>query len=122
VTIPRLCASIVAGGANNQLATEDDGARIADRGILYAPDYVINAGGIISVAHEYLGESHEEEVRAEVRKIPERLLAIFDDAAASGSPTNIVANALARRLVTEKRKYHEQEISTAYTAPIRTAG
>jgi leucine dehydrogenase len=121
VTIPRLRTSIVAGAANNQLATEADGRRLAEHGILYAPDYVINAGGIISVAHEYLGGSHEEQVRAEVRKIPERLTAIFDDAAATGSPTNIVADELARRLVTEKRKHHEQEISTAYTAPIRSA-
>jgi leucine dehydrogenase len=121
VTIPRLRASIVAGAANNQLATEADGARLADRGILYAPDYVINAGGIISVAHEYLGGSRQEQVRAEVRKIPRRLAAIFEDATASGSPTNIVADELARRLVTEKRNYHEQEIPTAYTAPIRTA-
>ncbi len=111
----------MAGAANNQLAIAADGGRLAEHGILYAPDYVINAGGIISVAHEYLGESREEEVRAEVMKIPERLAAIFNDAAASGSPTNIVADELARRLVTEKRKYHEQKITTAYTTPIRTA-
>ena len=54
-TIQRIRAKIIAGAANNQLATEADGARLAEREILFAPDYVINAGGIISVAREYLG-------------------------------------------------------------------
>ena len=77
VTIPNLRAKVIAGAANNQLATAEDGARLADRGILYAPDYVVNAGGIISVTHEYLGHSSEDEVRAEVNHIPERLQAIL---------------------------------------------
>ena len=51
---------IVAGGANNQLATPEDGARLHERGILYAPDYVINAGGIINVSTEYLGDGDRE--------------------------------------------------------------
>ena len=53
-SIAALNVPIVAGGANNQLATRDDGDRIQARGILYAPDYVINAGGIINVSTEYL--------------------------------------------------------------------
>ncbi|WP_417472415.1 Glu/Leu/Phe/Val family dehydrogenase [Leisingera sp.] len=53
-TIPQLKASIVAGGANNQLATPADGAALHDRGILYAPDFVANGGGIINVATEIL--------------------------------------------------------------------
>jgi leucine dehydrogenase len=52
--IARLDCPIVAGGANNQLARAHHGAILAERGILYAPDYVINAGGIISVTLEYL--------------------------------------------------------------------
>ena len=122
VTIPRLKARIVAGAANNQLSTDADGERLAERGILYAPDYVINAGGIVSVAREYLGESSEEEVRAEVGRIPERLRMIFEEAAGSGKPTNVVANELARRLVNEKRRTHEQEIPTAHTASVGTPG
>ena len=51
-SIEKLRVPIVAGGANNQLATAADGQRIHDRGIVYAPDYVINAGGIINVALE----------------------------------------------------------------------
>jgi leucine dehydrogenase len=122
VTIPRLKASIIAGAANNQLSTDEDGARLTERGILYAPDYVINAGGIVSVAREYLGNSSEEEVRAEIGRIPERLRKIFEEAAGSGKPTNVVANELARRLVNEKRKAHEQEIPTAHTASVGTPG
>ena len=56
----RLNVPIVAGGANNQLATTQDGGRIHGRGILYAPDYVINAGGIINVSTEYLGDGGAE--------------------------------------------------------------
>jgi leucine dehydrogenase len=99
VTIPKLQAKVVAGAANNQLANSADGARLTKREILYAPDYVINAGGIISVAREYLGSSCEDEVRTEVMRIPERLQAIFDEAAATGRPTNQVADDLARRIV-----------------------
>ena len=98
-TIPRIKAKIVAGAANNQLATAADGARLAERGILYAPDYVINAGGIITVAHEYSGSSSEDEVRADVYRIRERLQAIFDEAKSSGRPTNELADELARNLV-----------------------
>ena len=103
-TIPKIRATIIAGAANNQLSTPADGARLAERDILYAPDYVINAGGIISVAHEYLGDSSEEEVRREIEKIPGRLHYIFNEAEESDRPTNLVANELAKRLVSEKRK------------------
>lgn len=98
-TIPRIRATVVAGAANNQLATEADGARLAGLGILYAPDYVVNAGGIVSVAREYLGGSSAADVRAEVSRIPERLRAIFEQAASSGKPTNLIADETARRLI-----------------------
>ncbi len=98
-TIPKIRAKVIAGAANNQLATAADGARLAERDILYAPDYVINAGGIISVAREYYGKSSEDEVRADVYRIRERLQAIFDEARSSGRPTNELADELARNLV-----------------------
>jgi leucine dehydrogenase len=98
-SIPNIRAKVVAGAANNQLASADDGRQLAERGILYAPDYVINAGGVISVAHEYLGESTEERVRGEVCKIPERLRHIFAEAESSARPTNAIADELARRIV-----------------------
>ncbi|MGB5492045.1 MAG: Glu/Leu/Phe/Val dehydrogenase dimerization domain-containing protein [Woeseiaceae bacterium] len=98
-TIPKIRAKVIAGAANNQLATAADGARLAERDILYAPDYVINAGGIISVAREYYGSSSEDEVRTDVYRIRERLQAIFDEAKSSGRPTNELADELARNLV-----------------------
>ncbi|MDA0707383.1 MAG: Glu/Leu/Phe/Val dehydrogenase [Proteobacteria bacterium] len=98
-TIPKIRAKIIAGAANNQLATEQDGARLAARDILYAPDYVINAGGIINVAHEYFGNSSEEQVVAEVGQIPLRLDAIFAESRETGEPTNIIADRMARRIV-----------------------
>lgn len=98
-TIPNIQAKIIAGAANNQLATAEDGARLAERDILYAPDYVINAGGIINVAHEYFGDSSEEKVLAEVGQIPERLDAIFAEALEGGEPTNLIADRMARQIV-----------------------
>ena len=98
-TISRIKAKVIAGAANNQLAAEIDGQRLADRGILYAPDYVINAGGVISVAREYLGQSSEDEVRAEVNGIPERLHEIFSESEKNGKPTNVIADELAQRIV-----------------------
>jgi leucine dehydrogenase len=99
VTIPQIKAKVIAGAANNQLSTEADGARLAERDILYAPDYVINAGGIINVSHEYHGGSSEEKVRNEVARIPERLETIFEEAKKSQQPTNVIADELARRIV-----------------------
>jgi leucine dehydrogenase len=98
-TIPNIQAKVIAGAANNQLATEKDGTRLAEREILYAPDYVINAGGIINVAHEYFGNSSEEKVRAEIGEIPKRLNAIFAEAKASGTATNLIADRMAREIV-----------------------
>jgi leucine dehydrogenase len=98
-TIAALDVAIVAGAANNQLATPDDGARVAARGILYAPDYVINAGGIINVAAEYLGQGNAASVTAAIAKIEGRLADIFATADASGQPTDAVADAMARKLI-----------------------
>ena len=106
-TIPRIRAKVIAGAANNQLSDSTDGARLAERGILYAPDYVINAGGIINVSHEYFGDSSEEAVREDIARIPERLRALFADAESSGRPTNILADELARRIVENSSKNRE---------------
>jgi leucine dehydrogenase len=103
-TIPNIQAKVIAGAANNQLATEQDGTRLTQREILYAPDYVINAGGIINVEHEYFGNSSEEKVLAEVGEIPKRLDAIFAEAKESGEATNLIADRIARRIVAEGAK------------------
>src|SRR3546814_18356358 len=76
-SIAGLDAAVVAGAANNQLATPADGERLLSKGILYAPDYVINAGSIINVATEYLGQGDAESVRGKLAQLHERLTAIF---------------------------------------------
>ncbi|TRW17910.1 Leu/Phe/Val dehydrogenase [Glacieibacterium frigidum] len=98
-SIARLDVAVVAGAANNQLATPADGARVAARGILYAPDYVINAGGIINVATEYLGSGDAAGVAAQIARIEGRLADIFAEADASGRATDAVADAMARKLI-----------------------
>jgi leucine dehydrogenase len=96
-TIPELGAPIVCGAANNQLATEADGQRLVERGITYAPDYVVNAGGIINVSAEYLGEAADV-VEARVRAIAPRVLRVLDIARSD----NITPQAAADRIVREK--------------------
>jgi leucine dehydrogenase len=98
-SIPRLAAPIVAGGANNQLATAADARRLHDRGIVYAPDYVINAGGIINVALEYLGQGDRAEVDQRVAHIPGRLRTIWAESKATNRPAADVADAMAQRLI-----------------------
>lgn len=98
-SIPMLQAGIVAGGANNQLATPADAARLHARGIIYAPDYVINAGGIINVSLEYLGLGDRAEVNRRIEKIPERLFGIWSESTTSGRPAAMVADAMAQALI-----------------------
>ncbi len=98
-SIPGIRAKIIAGGANNQLRRPEDGQRLADAGILYAPDYVINAGGIINVACEYFGDVDDAGVMDLVARIGPRLAGIFDEAARTGEPTNVIADRQARKII-----------------------
>ena len=98
-SIAKLRAPIVAGGANNQLRTDADGQRLLERGVLYAPDYVINAGGIISVAHEHFGLGGEQEVDDAIGRIPQRLAEIFRRSSSERRPTNVIANELAEEKI-----------------------
>jgi leucine dehydrogenase len=98
-SIAALKTPIVAGGANNQLATPQDGERLHARGILYAPDYVINAGGIINVCTEYLGDGDASLVRERIEGIPVRLEQIWSESKASGRDPAAVADAMAQRLI-----------------------
>jgi leucine dehydrogenase len=98
-SIAALNAPVVAGGANNQLATPEDGDRLHARGILYAPDYVINAGGIINVTLEYLGQGDRAEVEARLKLIPGRLESIWAESAATGETAARVADRMAMALI-----------------------
>jgi leucine dehydrogenase len=98
-SIAALNAPIVAGGANNQLKTPEDGKRLMDRGILYAPDYVINAGGIINVSTEYLRDGDIDLVRQRIEAIPGRLETIWSESASSGRDPAAVADSMAQKLI-----------------------
>ena len=102
--IARLEAPIVAGGANNQLACAHHGEMLAKRGILYAPDYVINAGGIISVAMEHLARQEGKpcdinEVRKRIAQIPGRLEDIWLESDSSKNSPDVVADKMAQKLI-----------------------
>jgi len=98
-SIARLNTPIVAGGANNQLALPEDGDRLHARGILYAPDYVINAGGIINVTLEYLGQGDRAEVQARLKQIPGRLETIWAESETTGETAARVADRMAMKLI-----------------------
>jgi leucine dehydrogenase len=98
-TIAALKVPVVAGAANNQLAMPEDGQRLQERGILYAPDYVINAGGIINVCTEHLGEGDAALVRERIEGIPVRLDQIWAESKQSGRDPAAVADAMAQRLI-----------------------
>ena len=98
-SIAALKTPIVAGAANNQLATPRDGDRLKARGVLYAPDYVINAGGIINVSTEYLGDGDSSLVRSRIEAIPTRLEQIWAESEANGDDPAAVADLMAQRLI-----------------------
>jgi valine dehydrogenase (NAD+) len=99
-TVPALRAKVVAGGANNQLAHAGIEKVLADRGILYAPDYVINAGGVIQVADEIEGFNFD---RAKLRatRIYDTTREILQLAEADGVPPAVAADRLAERRMTD---------------------
>jgi leucine dehydrogenase len=102
-TIDRIKAKVVAGAANNQLATRDMGAALQARGILYAPDYVINAGGIINVMGEILGDFDPKWVQGKLEGLESTLGEILDRADSEGRPANVVSDEMARARLEEAR-------------------
>jgi leucine dehydrogenase len=102
-TIPRLRVKIVAGAANNQLRESSDGDRLHERGILYAPDYVVNTGGVIGGTPELLGWS-EEEVPARIEGIYDTLLTVLRLAGAEGVSPHTAADRLAEERLAGMRR------------------
>ena len=97
-TLPQLKAGIVAGAANNQLAAPRHGPALMARGILYAPDYVINAGGIIEIYYE--GPDYDaRKVREHLDEIGHTLITVFERAKQEGKPTGEVADRMAEERV-----------------------
>jgi leucine dehydrogenase len=97
-TIPDLRCTAVVGSANNQLAEPADAERLAEAGIVYAPDYVVNAGGVINIAEELRGY-HRERAYGNVRRIYDTTLAVLETARAEGITTASAADRLAERRI-----------------------
>jgi leucine dehydrogenase len=95
-----LKAQVVAGAANNQLGRDSDGAALRARGILYAPDYVINGGGVICVAGQIFDWGNAE-IERRTRAIADRLSQIFKRADQEDLPTNVVADRMAEERMTQ---------------------
>jgi leucine dehydrogenase len=104
-SIPRLRCDIVAGAANNQLADDRrDGALLDQRGILYAPDFVINAGGLINVYNELLGGYNRERALRMTRGIYLNLTRVFETSRRDGISTALAADRVAEERIATVRK------------------
>ncbi len=102
-TLPKLKCDIIAGSANNQLDTDDTGEELEKRGILYVPDYVINAGGVINVAIEREGYNKERATR-KVNRIFDICKHVFHIAEHEHMPTYKAADRLAEKRIAEVSK------------------
>ncbi|RKQ88723.1 Glu/Leu/Phe/Val dehydrogenase dimerization domain-containing protein [Brockia lithotrophica] len=105
-TIPRLRVRAVAGSANNQLSRPEDVELLRQRGILYAPDFVINAGGVINIFDEFMGYDESRALRR-VSRLYDVLLAIFRRAEAEGRDPNAVAEAMAEERIARARAWRK---------------
>jgi leucine dehydrogenase len=102
-TVAELRCRVVAGAANNQLLDDAMGDALHSRGILYAPDFVINAGGVINIGEE-LGQPYDaDRARTSVERIADTLRTVFARAKADGVPTHIAADRLAEERIAEAR-------------------
>ena len=101
-TIPQLKCKIVAGSANNQLETEEDGFELFRKGIVYAPDYAINSGGLINVAAELDGYN-QEKVLAKVSRVYETIQDILEHSRELSIPPHKAADAIAEKRLEEHR-------------------
>ncbi|MCH9627444.1 MAG: Leucine dehydrogenase [Chlamydiales bacterium] len=110
-TIPQLRCQGIAGSANNQLLTEVDGADLAERGILYAPDFVINSGGLLNVCVEICKDGYNPYIaRLHVERIYDLLLTIFALAEEKKLSTSRVANELAEENLRKGIGKREEEV------------
>ena len=106
-TIPQLKAKVIAGSANNQLKDSKHGNQIHEMGIVYAPDYVINAGGVINVADELYGYNRERAMKR-VEAIYDSIGKIFDISKRENIPTYLAANRLAEERIGKLAKSRSQ--------------
>lgn len=110
-TIDVIRAKVIAGAANNQLASREMGAELLRRGKIYAPDYVLNAGGIINVVGEIQGSYEPEWVRSKLVGLENTLGEILDMSDKEGRPSNSIADEIARTRIEDKKSVKETEIA-----------
>ncbi|MBR3118905.1 branched-chain amino acid dehydrogenase [Oceanobacillus profundus] len=106
-TIPRLKAKVIAGSANNQLKSTEHGDLIHEKGIVYAPDYVINAGGVINVADELMGFNAERAMK-KVETIYDNLERVFEISKRDNIPTYLAADRMAEERIESFRNSRSQ--------------
>jgi leucine dehydrogenase len=106
-TIARLKVKAIAGSANNQLAQDRHGDMLRERGILYAPDYIVNAGGIINIRYEGPGYDREAAF-ADCARIYDTLLDVFRRAEKENSATNTIADRMAEERIAQVRTAHSK--------------
>lgn len=99
-SVPEIRAGIICGAANNQLRTPEDGAALLARGILYAPDYVVNAGGAISIVPDYPG-MNADDMKTRVTRIGPTLARILSRAEAEGVSPEVIADRMAEERINE---------------------
>jgi leucine dehydrogenase len=114
-TAQKFQCEIIAGSANNQLLNDDDDVLLKKRGILYAPDFIINVGGIIDISEEYLGNTSSQKVKRKTENIYERLLEILKNADENNLSTNQAAIQYARKRIESLKQLK----GTAITRPRR---
>lgn len=102
-TIDKITAKAIAGSANNQLESSKHGEILFKRGIVYAPDYVINSGGVINVSEELIGYRKENAIR-KVELIYDHLLRVFEISQRDQIPTNIAADRMAEERISSAKK------------------
>lgn len=106
-TINRLKAKIIAGSANNQLKSSKHGDIIHEKGIVYAPDYVINSGGVINVADELVGYNQQRAMK-KVETIYDSLTRVFEISRTDNIPTYVAADRMAEERIEAKRNSRSQ--------------
>lgn len=104
-TIPTIKARAIVGSANNQLADDGAGDMLHERGTLYAPDYVVNAGGLISVVHEFEKSENDEKLDEKIRAITKELRYILRESSDKKIPTYKIANGFAKQKIDDLFNY-----------------
>ena len=112
-TIPQLKAKVIAGSANNQLKDTRHGDIIHEMGIVYAPDYVINAGGVINVADELYGYNHERAMK-KVDQIYASIEKVIAISKRDGIPTYVAADRMAEERIEKMRNSRSQFLQNGH--------